>query len=127
MIKKGIVLLAVVLLGACGPELDYKLEGKWQLKQVTSDAGVETVDTVYYNFQNNYFMYQIANSAYYNGYSYGYKTIEADDKILLEIKDRSFLPHTDWADTARLFSVEIPSHDKLLLKSEGKTYSFKRF
>lgn len=127
MIKRIFLLLAVILFSACGPELDYKLEGKWQLKQVEASGEITPVDTVYYNFQNNYFMYQIANSSYYNGICYGYKTIQNDDNILLEINQRSFLPHTDWADTARVFSVELPSHSKLLLKSEGKTYTFKRF
>lgn len=128
MVKQGIIGLAALLLAACSSsELERKLEGKWQLKEVEANGTTTTVDTVYYNFQNTLFLYQIANSNYYNGSSYGYKTDKNDSEVQLEIIDRSFLPHTDWSDTCRVFTVNFPSHSKLILKSDGKTYTFKRF
>lgn len=128
MVKQGIIGLAALLFAACSStEQERKLEGKWQLKEVEADGTTTPVDTVYYNFQNTLFFYQIANSKYFNGGSYGYTTEKGNNEVLLEINDRSFLPHTDWSDTCRVFSVNFPSHSKLILKSDGKTYTFKRF
>lgn len=129
MIKQGIISLAIVLFAACSTDLDDKLEGKWQLKNIDEGGKTTRVDTVYYNFQNALFMYQIANGAPgTNKVSYGYKTAMGDDEILLELPDRAFLRYTDWGkDSVRIFTVEKPSHSKLILKNEKKTYTFHKF
>lgn len=129
MIKQGIIGLTIFLFAACSSDLDDKIEGKWQLKNVEEGGKTTLVDTVYYNFQNTLFMYQIANGAPgTDKVSYGYKTAMGDDEILLELPDRAFLRYTDWGtDSLRIFRVEKPSHSKLILTNEKRTYTFHKF
>ena len=44
----------VVALVSC-IKVEHKLEGKWQLKTVEANGVVQTVDTVWYNFQPSLF------------------------------------------------------------------------
>ena len=44
----------VVALVSCN-KVEHKLEGKWQLKTVEANGVVQTVDTVWYNFQTSLF------------------------------------------------------------------------
>ena len=48
----------VVALVSCN-KVEHKLEGKWQLKTVEANGVVQTVDTVWYNFQTSLFEYQL--------------------------------------------------------------------
>ena len=43
----------VVALVSCN-KVEHKLEGKWQLKTVEANGVVQTVDTVWYNFQTSW-------------------------------------------------------------------------
>jgi hypothetical protein len=124
----GILLMS--LFAACSNDLERKIEGKWQLKEVIEGDKVTVVDTVYYNFQNTLFMYQIANGApNTNAISYGYKTEQNDgEDLLLELEDANFIKErTDWTELKTLFTVEDVSHSKLILKSNGKIYQFDKF
>ncbi len=124
----GILLMS--LFAACSNNLERKIEGKWQLKTVSEGDKVTVVDTVYYNFQNTLFMYQIANGAPGTNTSrYGYKTEQNDGKeLLLELEDIKFVEdRTDWTELNTLFTVESVSNSKLTLKTNGKTYQFNKF
>lgn len=124
----GILLMS--LFAACSDNLERKIEGKWQLKTVSEGDKVTVVDTVYYNFQNALFMYQIANGAAgTNAIMYGYKTEQNDGKeLLLELEDLKFVENrTDWTELNTLFTVESVSNSKLTLKTNGKTYQFNKF
>lgn len=122
--------LFISLFTACSNDLDHKIEGKWQLKETIQDGITTPVDTVYYNFQNALFAYQIANGAQgTNVIVYGYKTEQNDGKeLLLELNDPTFVSNsTDWLSPQNLFTVEKATKSKLILKSNGKIYQFKKF
>lgn len=128
------IILVVLLLVSCEPDRGDKLDGKWLLEKVVQpDGTANVVDTVWYNFQNTLFMYQLyapANNTYHH--IYGFKTWESDDHILLELKPdpvsvESFLPFTDWESGTRSFSVDKCSGSELVLNAEGQTYHFRKF
>ena len=118
---------------ACGDSLERHLEGKWQLKTVEQNGQVETVDTVWYNFQNSLFEYQVYVPAIDSVRNmYGYKTLADDRHLELELVShfitiKDFLPLTDWSSYKRTFQIEESTGSRLVLSSEGKTYTFKKY
>ena len=118
---------------ACGDSLERQLEGKWQLKTVEQNGQIETVDTVWYNFQNSLFEYQVYVPAIDSVRNmYGYKTLVDDQHLELELVSyfitiKDFLPLTDWSSSKRTFQIEESSGSRLTLSSEGKTYTFKKY
>ena len=118
---------------ACGDSLERHLEGKWQLKTVEQNGQVETVDTVWYNFQNSLFEYQVYVPAIDSVRNmYGYKTLADDRHLELELVShfitiKDFLPLTDWSSYKRTFQIEESTGSRLILSSEGKTYTFKKY
>ena len=79
----------VVALVSCN-KVEHKLEGKWQLKTVEANGVVQTVDTVWYNFQTSLFEYQLydpAKDVYRT--NFGYKTLEGDTRLDLELVNNS--------------------------------------
>ena len=118
---------------ACGDSLERHLEGKWQLKTVEQNGQVETVDTVWYNFQNSLFEYQVYVPAIDSVRNmYGYKTLADDQHLELELVSyfitiKDFLPLTDWSSYKRTFQIEESTGSRLILSSEGKTYTFKKY
>lgn len=131
------VLLSILLFAACSKDMDDKLDGKWQLRAIESPEGSITVDTVWYNFQNELFKYQIRSRSTGNMRTcHGFKAIK--DKTLsiqldaygynsLEDLQKRFLPYTDWDTTTRTFSIEKLSGKDLILTDKGKRYIFKKF
>ena len=118
---------------ACGDSLERQLEGKWQLKTVEQNGQIETVDTVWYNFQNSLFEYQVYVPAIDSVRNmYGYKTLVDDQHLELELVSyfitiKDFLPITDWSAPKRTFQIEESTGSLLTLSSEGKTYIFKKY
>ena len=118
---------------ACGDSLERQLEGKWQLKTVEQNGQIETVDTVWYNFQNSLFEYQVYVPAIDSVRNmYGYKTLVDDQHLELELVSyfitiKDFLPITDWSAPRRTFQIEESTGSRLTLSSEGKTYIFKKY
>lgn len=113
------------------PSYKDKFDGKWQLLEVVDANGIsEKVDTVWYNFQNTLFMYQFCrvypDSIVYE-HSYGYKFMEGNNVLLLELTNEDFLPFTDWTEQQRYFVVEKYSRSNLILTSEEKRYHFRKF
>lgn len=131
MIKQ--FLISVVLIGAlvaCSDD-DSKLEGKWQMQQMEVNGEVMPVDTIYYNFQNKLFMFQVANGVN-DVYAYGYKTLEDDKKVVLEIDPEkndvnAFLQKSGWETNPCIFSINKLSHSKLILQHNDKIYTFRKF
>ena len=106
----------VVALVSCN-KVEHKLEGKWQLKTVEANGVVQTVDTVWYNFQTSLFEYQLydpAKDVYRT--NFGYKTS-------LE----QFMRYTDWTSPKQTFTIEQSSVTNLVMSCEGRTYTFKKF
>ena len=118
---------------ACGDSLERQLEGKWQLKTVEQNGQIETVDTVWYNFQNSLFEYQVYVPTIDSVRNmYGYKTLVDDQHLELELVSyfitiKDFLPITDWSAPKRTFQIEESTGSRLTLSSEGKTYIFKKY
>ena len=118
---------------ACGDSLERHLEGKWQLKSVEQHGAVETVDTVWYNFQSSLFEYQVYVPTVDSVRNmYGYKTLTDDQHLELELVShfitiKDFLPLTDWSSSKRTFLIEESSGKRLVLSSEGKTYRFEKY
>ena len=130
--KYWIIAAVAILMAACNNDTEHKLEGKWQLQQVEANGEVIQADTVFYNFQNILFMYQIyqpdSNSVLYR---YGYNTVD-ENKLTLELEHNpntldKFLPYTDWNSNTRVFTIEKLSGKQLILDSEGKRYIFRKF
>jgi hypothetical protein len=118
---------------ACSKDAEDKLEGKWQLREVSVNGQTEKIDTVFYNFQTSLFMYQLYDKAT-NSYShiYGFKTLEEPGRLLLEMNSPAesipaFLLKTDWESKAKDFRIEKVSGSRLVLSSEDKHYIFRRF
>lgn len=131
--KYWLIAAVVIILAACNDDIEHKLEGKWQLQQVEADGEVIQADTVYYNFQNILFMYQvfIPDSNKFVS-QYGFNTLEEDNKITLELAHdprpiANFLPFTDWKSERRTFTIEESNRKHLILSSEGKRYTFRKF
>ena len=130
MKKACVVLLSMVCLMSCNAfmDTDGKLAGKWQLRSVESDLVSTPVDTVYYNFQNALFMYQVRLPDGQMPLSYGYKTVVGDDELLLELLDKSFVDtYTNWGDTAKVFRIKKLDSKQLVLESEKIIYNFRKF
>lgn len=133
-LKRMIALCGGLLsLIACGDSLERQLEGKWQLKTVEQNGQIETVDTVWYNFQNSLFEYQVYVPAIDSVRNmYGYKTLVDDQHLELELVSyfitiKDFLPLTDWSSPKRTFQIEESTGSRLTLSNEGKTYTFKKY
>lgn len=132
MIKRFLAALACICFFVSCSDEDYKLEGKWQMQQVEGTGVVMPVDTVYYNFQNNLFMYQIANGEAADYVAYGYKTVEEKDQLVLEIDTQQtdmelFFSKSDWPEATRIFKIDKLTRSKLILQDNGKTYIFRKF
>ncbi|MDL2278261.1 lipocalin-like domain-containing protein [Parabacteroides sp. OttesenSCG-928-G07] len=133
---KLLFLSAILLFLSCEKDQKDELEGKWQLKEVTySDGTTHAVDTVWYNFMNTLFMIQLyAPSLGEDGeyhHRHGLRNWEDDKTLFIELTDpepvEDFLPLTDWTKRTRSFTVEKVTGSKLILSSEDKTYSFRKF
>ena len=137
MKKYWIIGLSFLLLTiSCKKDDKDDLEGKWLLKEVIdADGIVHKVDTVWYNFQNTLFMYQLYDATEESPkykHCYGFKTRESEERILLELTSYGttvddFLPYTDWSTGSRTFTVERVSGNQLILSSEEKQYKFHSF
>ncbi len=131
--KYWLIAAVAIILAACNDDIEHKLEGKWQLQQVEADGEVIQADTVFYNFQNILFMYQvyIPDSNKYV-LQHGFNTLGEDNQMTLEFSNdprqaEKFLPYTDWKSKTRTFTIEESNRKHLILNSEGKRYTFRKF
>ena len=140
MIKHILAGLVLICLAAsCSDET--KLEGKWQMQWMETDGVRTAVDTVYYNFQNNLFMFQYRITADQVGSVYGYKELKNDDQTLvLEIDDREgpntpnsaatlerFYQISGWEEATHTFTVDKLTRSKLILSDDKHSYIFRKF
>ncbi|MBC8618010.1 lipocalin-like domain-containing protein [Parabacteroides faecis] len=131
--KYWMIAAVVIILAACSNDTEHKLEGKWQLQQVEANGEVIQADTVFYNFQNILFMYQVYLADIDSVYGqYGFNKLEDETTLTLELADDpgpavNYLPRTDWSSKIRTFTIEKLSGKQLILNSEGKRYIFRKF
>jgi len=117
-----------LFVGISGKEAD--LQGKWQM---------DNADTVYYNFQNSLFMYQIYLQENKISSVQGYYILYGDTALDLRLlNEYSFisLDHLGW-DTLRSstgqdtifkrFTIEKLTSKKLILYSNNGKISFHKF
>lgn len=132
-LKYGILTAIMLLMAACHDDTAHMIEGKWQLQQMETGGEVVEADTVFYNFQNRLFMYQIYQPSKDTViYRHGYNTLEDDTRLTIElIPDPyglgSFMPYTDWTSKTRVFTVEKLSGKQLILDGDGRRYTFRKF
>lgn len=120
----GLMCLSVM---SCSKDEETELDGKWQLQQIAQNGEVQHTDTIFYNFQNTLFMYQTYSpSTDVYRKSYGYKAQQGSE-LSLEILSIDFLPFTDWSSVKRTFTIEKHDRKQLILVSDGKTYTFRKF
>ncbi|MDR2119118.1 MAG: lipocalin-like domain-containing protein [Tannerellaceae bacterium] len=130
--KPATALLLLILL-SCSDGINDRLEGKWQLQQVETEGRREKADTLFYNFQTSLFMYQIYHPDVDTfSHCYGFKVLETNNQVKLELTGYSislskFLPQTDWPAAQRRFRIEQITDNRLVLQSEEKRYTFRRF
>jgi hypothetical protein len=111
-----------------GKEAD--LQGKWQM---------DNADTVYYNFQNKLFLYQIYREKNQMSDVYGYYTMQGDTAVNIQLLRSlaSFpLDHLGW-DTLhtsdgndmiyQLFKIKQLTSKKMILSSDRESISFHKF
>jgi hypothetical protein len=114
--------------GISGKEVD--LQGKWQM---------DNADTVYYNFQNSLFQYQMYQEKDQIFHVYGYYTLYGDTALDLRLlRDyASFsLDYLGW-DTLRsltgqdtifkAFKIEQLTNKKLVLSTNNEKISLHKF
>ena len=101
--------------------------------QVEADGEVILADTVFYNFQNVLFMYQVylPDSNMYV-LQHGFNTLKDENQLTLELSNvprqaTNFIKYTDWKETVRTFTIEESNRKHLILNSEGKRYTFRKF
>lgn len=133
MIRNILIGFSLLALVSCSNDNDDKLLGKWQLQKRECNGVIETVDTVFYNFQHSLFMYQILNKA---GdpliYQYGFNSAQKNDSLYIELANdprdvNKFLPYTDWSTATRGFKIDQLSNSKLVLSADSFTYVFRKF
>lgn len=104
------------------------------IETVEANGVVQTVDTVWYNFQTSLFEYQLydpAKDVYRT--NFGYKTLEGDTRLDLELVNyggtplEQFMRYTDWTSPKQTFTIEQSSVTNLVMSCEGRTYTFKKF
>ena len=117
-----------IFLGVEGKDAD--LQGKWQM---------DNADTVYFNFQNNLFQYQIYRVKDHVSSVYGYYILHNDTAIDLQLlrAEASFpLDYLKWDtihtsngnDTIyKLFKIKQLTCKKLILSSDNEDISFHKF
>lgn len=106
---------------------DADLQGKWQM---------DNADTVYYNFQNNLFMYQIYRKKDQISAAYGYYIFHGDTAIDLQLLKPFPSEYLGWDtiyasngnDTIhKLFKIKQLTRKKMILSSDGEDNSFHKF
>ncbi|MCD7932592.1 MAG: lipocalin-like domain-containing protein [Tannerellaceae bacterium] len=132
------LLLPLLLVGtmACD-KTQYKLEGKWQIEQIEhTDDRIEKLDTIYFNFMNTLFSYQVYRPATDSYAQYpGFRHMPEDDVMEIEFAESSEFGTTPeksaaavgWSDYKRRFRIEKLGRKQLILSSEGEVYTFHNF
>lgn len=133
MVKNFLIGACILLFASCNKDNQDKIFGKWQMQKVEANGVTEAVDTIYYNFEHGLFMYQIYSPARDTFmFNYGFSVFEKENKVLLELTDKpgdldNFIHYTDWASVKRQFTIDKLSVKELILSSEDKSYTFRKF
>lgn len=132
MTKNILIVISILLFFACSKDEQSKLSGKWQIQQIEMNGNVVPVDTIYFNFESSLFQYQIYSPSSNSYKSWvGYNSVNDGNQLLLELNDQNnikqFLHLTDWSEGKRLYTIEKLTNKRLILSSENRTYTFRKF
>jgi hypothetical protein len=132
MTKNILIVISILFCFACSKDEQSKLSGKWQMQQIEIDGNTISVDTIYFNFESGLFQYQIYSPATNNYRAWlGYNTVNNGNQLLLELNDQKnisqFIHLTDWSEGKRMYTIDKLSGKQLVLSSENKTYTFRKF
>ncbi len=132
MTKNILIVISILLFFACSKDEQSKLSGKWQIQQIEMNGNVVPVDTIYFNFESSLFQYQIYSPSSNSYKSWvGYNSVNDGNQLLLELNDQNnikqFLHLTDWSEGKRLYTIEKLTNNRLILSSENRTYTFRKF
>ena len=129
MKRSCIFFILLLLMIACENVTFSPLVGKWQLKTVEKNGKMESVDTVWYNFQSkSIFSIQIYAPLQDRFREYvGLRTQE--EKVMsIKLNDIAVINYSDWNSENRSFTIVNMDRRRLLLKSEeGYLYSFNKY
>ena len=125
--------LVILTWFACSDEMPYKIEGYWQLKQVSYPNGrVDLVDTVFYGFQKQtVFSFTTLENADSATISYGYLDFQGENKIRIQMdmnhSEPDFLTLSGWRSTDEIFSIDIRRNKMEMIDSQERVFSLNRF
>lgn len=134
MMKKWLYVLCLpvlmVAMAACSDEED-KLTNKWQLRRCEfPDGTIQTVDSVFYNFQKSSFSaICLTQDGNYHTFFGNYSL--QDDKIsinlLPEYEGELYDKYMGWENYERTFRVDELSSSTLRLDYEDIVYVFRKY
>ncbi len=113
--------------------LQLEFDGKWQLQSMEfADGTTSEVDTIYYNFQNYLFRYQIYLKKDEIFWVDGHAQLIGDTSIVINLdganySKKFFLPHIGWKDSTRTYKIETIEKNRLILNYEHVKYNFHKF
>ena len=123
---------AILLATSCDDKYRNDWFGKWQLRSIDTGSQSITVDSVYFNFQTDLFMYQILLPSADTTYNYyGVNVIEGDSiHLILENKpgvNNLFWKVSGWKDKEHTYAIKKMESKELILSDENGTYNFRKF
>lgn len=129
---RGMWVVLLFLLVACGKDMEDKLDGKWQLREVAEGGVTQKVDTVWYSFQQSLFELRLYDPAKDSArYMSGYRWVE-NELLTLELATGDtdlvdFLPLIDWEGKRRTFVIDGLEGGDLTLRDGDAIYRFRRY
>jgi|GEM_PF-954044 len=126
-----IVLTGLIMTG-CNAEYDRQLRGKWQLRTLTTTTGQKSIDTVFYNFDNQVFVMQCLVKDGYSETVWG-EFKQTGDSIHLNFPDTVYASpgklklFFGWETKSRIYYISELSSGRLCLKDGTQTMEFRRY
>lgn len=118
---------------SCGDDyIESGIEGRWQLRQVTSpDGQAATVDTVFYSFKKKVFEYRQLDTPTQPSGCFGTYNL-TDDILEIKIDNESYFPdnqepYLNWDGLTRTYRVLKQTSSKMELEYAGSTFCFRKY
>ena len=126
--KKGILLLFVVLMGftSCGKKFGHRyLDGMWQMQRIEyKDGNIDTPLDTYFSFQMDIIhLRKLGNSEFYGKYDY------ENDSMHIQVLDATAEQMKVFGMDGRVqdFAVEKLNSNKLVLQSDYARLEFRKY
>lgn len=126
-------ILIISFLSSCSDNPSL-MDGQWQLKTITLGEDVQSVDTVFYCFQNqSVFAFGIMLGEEDYRLFYGYADYPSDNKVHVHIDwnyaNEDFLNYSGWGSSDKVFNIKTVDRSYLVLTDpeSQKVYTFNRY